>query len=100
MLDRKWLQRWVAAVNTAVIFLLWLASYIGHRQEAQLRTLLYAPPIPTHQLIKNYFPLLCIAILLLTGIAVEVRRWKWAWIINAAFYWLVFIPSLWRSVTY
>ncbi len=98
MLDRKWVRRWVVVANSLVVLLLGFTAYNGYRQTEQLRRVLSAPPVPAHQLLKNYFPLVCIAILLLTGIAVEVKSWKWAWVINAAFYWFIFLPSLWQSI--
>jgi hypothetical protein len=98
MADRTWVLRWVIAANSLVVFLLVFTAYYGYRQTTQLRTLLAAPPTPVHQIIKSYFPLLCIVILLLTGMAVELARWKWAWLLNTGFYWFVFLSGVCQSV--
>lgn len=98
-IDRKLVQRWVIAANSAVILLLAFGLYNRYRQLTTLWSL-RGVPVHTGEFIQECVPAFCVIAWLLIGIAVELRQWKPAWLINAGFYWLVFLPTLWKTLTY
>jgi hypothetical protein len=98
MLDRKWLRLWIAASNSVVILLLAWSAYNRYRQLTILRRLVQAGSVPARDVIRSAAPVLCIILLLVLGIMIEFTNRKWAWLINAGFYWFVFVTGLWQSV--